>query len=55
MSFFTLTGDDGNTIIINGNTVSKVIDFGTFRTVYQGGTFHQVTDTLASILTQLQS
>jgi len=57
MAYFQVTGRDGNQCVINGNSVTKVIDFGAYRAIYQGSdTNHfQVTDTLASIKTQLES
>jgi hypothetical protein len=57
MAYFQVTGTNGNQAVINGNTVSKVIDFGSYRTIYQGADTnnYMVTDTLASILTALRA
>lgn len=57
MAYFQVTGRDGRQCIINGNSVSKVVDFGQYRAIYQGSEQfnHSVTDTLAVILTQLQA
>ncbi|MCL2076542.1 MAG: hypothetical protein FWH15_08950 [Betaproteobacteria bacterium] len=55
MAYFTLTGKDGRKVIINGNPVTKVVDFGTHRTVYVNKEyFHEVTETLTAILTALK-
>ena len=56
MAFFEVTAQNGNKAIINSNNVSKVIDFGTYRTIYQGSDTqnYQVKDTLSSILTNLR-
>ena len=57
MAYFTVTSTSSQQAIINGNSVSKVVDVGAYRTIYQGSEAfnHQVTDTLANILTKLQS
>lgn len=56
MAYFKLTGADGKPVIINGSSVSKVIDFQSNRTIYQGSAnnFHQVTETLDVILARLK-
>ena len=57
MNYFQVTGTDGRSIIINRNTVNKVIDFGSYRTIYQGSDANHVmvTDTLSNILSALLS
>lgn len=56
MAYFEVTATNGEKAIINGNDVNKVIDDGTYRTIYQGSNTntYQVTDTLASLLTDLK-
>ncbi|MDR2874400.1 MAG: hypothetical protein LBV44_00515 [Methylobacillus sp.] len=57
MSYFTVTGTNGNPAIINSVNVNKVVDFGSYRAIYQGADTnnYQVKDTLATILTALKS
>lgn len=57
MAFFTATGITGQKALINGNNVSKVIDYGTQRTIYQGAESnnYQVKDSLDTILKHLKS
>ena len=57
MAYFKVTSQSNQVAIINSNNVNKVIDFGTFRTIYQGNdeNFFKVKDTLAAILTALQA
>ena len=56
MAYFVVTSNSGNKAIINGNNVSKVVDFGSFRTIYQGADTnnYQVKETLQQILDNLQ-
>lgn len=56
MAYFDVTATNGEKAIINGNDVNKVIDDGTYRTIYQGSNTntYQVTDTLATLLTDLK-
>lgn len=55
MAYFKVTGTNGQSAIINGNAVSKVVDFGSYRTIYQNSEVnnHQVTDSLDEILASL--
>ncbi|MBS3018553.1 hypothetical protein DJFAAGMI_01285 [Comamonas sp. PE63] len=52
MAYFTVTGTNNSVAIINGNQVSKVIDFGSYRVIYQGSETnnYQVVNSLADIL-----
>lgn len=56
MAYFTVTGTDNSVAIINGNQVSKVVDFGSYRVIYQGSDInnYQVVNSLADILNLLQ-
>ncbi|MDR2452535.1 MAG: hypothetical protein LBE85_12405 [Candidatus Accumulibacter sp.] len=57
MAYFTVTAQNNQPAIINGNSVTKVIDHGTYRAIYQGSDTnnYQVKDTLATILAALNS
>ena len=56
MAYFQVTSQNNQQTIINGNTVSKVIDYGSYSAIYQGSdtNFYQVTNTLAAILAALK-
>jgi len=56
MAYFILTSTDGRNVIINGNPVTKVVDFGSYRTIYYSSEafHHQVKETLSVILTALK-
>ena len=56
MAYFKATGTDGKAVIINGGSVTKVIDFQNHRIIYQGSAnnFHQVTESLDVILARLK-
>ena len=51
MAFVRVTSYNGEAALINSNNVSKVIDFGSYRAIYQGSdtNHYQVKDTLASL------
>lgn len=51
MAFVSVTSYNGEAALINSNNVSKVIDFGSYRAIYQGSdtNHYQVKDTLASL------
>ncbi|WP_180297086.1 hypothetical protein [Snodgrassella alvi] len=55
MAYFTVTATDGNKAIINGNMINKVIDYGSYRAIYQGSdtNHYAVRDSLSSIQTAL--
>lgn len=58
MAFFTVTGSAANqTAIINGNNVSKVVDMGSYRVIYQGSETnnYQTSETLQAILAKLKA
>lgn len=56
MAFFSVTARNGNKSLINGNMVNKVIDYGSYRTIYQGSdnNYYDVRETLASIQNELK-
>lgn len=56
MAYFKVTGSNNQAAIINGSSVTKVVDFGPHRSIYQGSdtNFIQVKDTLDSILKSLK-
>lgn len=56
MSYFTVTATNGQATIINGNSVTKVVDYGSYRAIYQGSDTnnYQVKDTLNTILSALK-
>ena len=56
MAFFAVAAQHENKSMINGNSVSKVVDFGTYRAIYQDSDTQndQVKDTLSSILDNLR-
>ncbi|MBQ9182755.1 MAG: hypothetical protein IJV56_03425 [Neisseriaceae bacterium] len=51
MAFIRVTGTNGQAALINSNNVNKVIDFGSYRAIYQGSdtNHYQVKDTLANL------
>ncbi|NUE67512.1 hypothetical protein [Snodgrassella sp. ESL0253] len=55
MAYFIVTAADGNKAIINGNMINKVIDYGSYRAIYQGSdtNHYAVRDSLSSIQTAL--
>lgn len=56
MAFIQVTGIDGKTCLINGNSVTKVIDYDDYRVLYQGSDTNNfsVSDTLEAIADALQ-
>ena len=56
MTFFAVTAQHENKATIKGNSVSKVVDFGTYRAIHQSSDTQndQVKDTLSSILVNLR-
>ncbi len=56
MTFFAVTVQHENKATINSNNVSKVVNFGTYRAIYQSSDTQndQVKDTLCSILVNLR-
>lgn len=57
MAFVRVTSYNGEAALINSNNVSKVIDFGSYRAIYQGSdtNHYQVKDTLASLQQQFNN
>lgn len=58
MAYFTVTSTSASqSAIINGNNVSKVVDMGSYRVIYQGSETnnYQTNETLAAILAKLNS
>jgi hypothetical protein len=55
MVCFVVTATDGNKAIINGNMVNKVIDYGSYRAIYQGSdtNHYAVRDSLSNIQSAL--
>lgn len=53
--YFTVTATDGNKAIINANMVNKVIDYGSYRAIYQGSdtNHYAVRDSLSTIQSAL--
>lgn len=56
MAYFQVNGSGSQKAVINGNIVTKVVDFGSSRTIYFGTeqNFYQATDTLVTILAVLK-
>lgn len=56
MAYFQVAGTNNQQAVINGNSVTKVVDFGSTRTIYFGTetNFFQTTNTLANILAALK-
>ena len=57
MAFVRVTSYNGEAALINSNNMSKVIDFGSYRAIYQGSdtNHYQVKDTLASLQQQFNN
>ena len=51
MAFVKVTGANGQAALINSNNVNKIIDFGSYRAVYQGSdtNHYQVKESLATL------
>ncbi|UXJ50117.1 hypothetical protein [Pseudomonas citronellolis] len=56
LAYFKVTATNGQVAIINGGSVTKVIDYSTYRAIYQGSDTnnYQVKDSLDTILAALK-
>lgn len=53
--YMQVTASNGQKAIIRLDTITKVIDTTSWRTLYQGGDNYQVTNTMAAILAALEA